>query len=111
MFGGYNKLMSSYVRGLCDCGNRQESKGINKQTGKRVYSRYCSSCKKQKNQRNSLIKANAVCSVCSFIPQHPSQLDIDHIDGDHTNNSILNLQILCANCHRLKTYLNEDWKS
>ena len=36
--------------------------------------------------------------------------DIDHIDGNHKNNNIENLQTLCANCHRLKTYENEDWK-
>lgn len=37
------------------------------------------------------------------------QLDIDHVDGDHTNNNPINLQTLCANCHRLKTFLNKDW--
>jgi hypothetical protein len=51
------------------------------------------------------------CNNCGFIPLHTCQLDVDHIDGDHNNNSPDNLQTLCANCHRLKTYLNEDWKS
>jgi len=37
------------------------------------------------------------------------QLDIDHIDGDHTNEDPSNLQTLCANCHRYKTYLNKDF--
>jgi 5-methylcytosine-specific restriction endonuclease McrA len=36
------------------------------------------------------------------------QLDVDHIDGDHTNNELNNLQTLCANCHRLKTQVNND---
>lgn len=49
------------------------------------------------------------CSRCGFIPEHPSQLDVDHIDGDKRNNSPDNLQTLCANCHRLKTYLNNEW--
>lgn len=44
------------------------------------------------------------CVACGFIPEHPCQLDVDHIDGDHSNNSVDNLQTLCANCHRLKTY-------
>jgi hypothetical protein len=51
-----------------------------------------------------------VCENCGFIPMHKCQLDVDHIDGNHNNNDILNLQTLCANCHRLKTYLNKDWK-
>lgn len=28
-------------------------------------------------------------------------LEIHHIDGDKTNNTIENLQILCPNCHAL----------
>lgn len=51
------------------------------------------------------------CEHCGFIPQHASQLDVDHMDGDHFNNELSNLRTLCANCHRLKTYLHSDWKS
>lgn len=43
------------------------------------------------------------CGKCNFIPIHSIQLDVDHIDGNHKNNEISNLQTLCANCHRLKT--------
>lgn len=46
-----------------------------------------------------------VCENCGFVPVHPSQLDIDHIDGNRRNNSPENLKTLCANCHRLKTHL------
>jgi len=35
---------------------------------------------------------------------HHTQLDVDHIDGDHRNNDPANLQTLCKNCHVLKTY-------
>jgi hypothetical protein len=31
------------------------------------------------------------------------RLDIDHLDGNCTNNHISNLNFLCPNCHRLKT--------
>lgn len=44
------------------------------------------------------------CEVCGFEPLDKCQLDVDHIDGDHNNNNEDNLQTLCANCHRLKTY-------
>jgi 5-methylcytosine-specific restriction endonuclease McrA len=49
------------------------------------------------------------CSNCGFIPIHICQLDVDHIDGNKHNNNISNLQTLCSNCHRLKTYINKDW--
>ena len=50
-----------------------------------------------------------VCQRCGFVPEHKSQLDVDHIDGDHNNNYEDNLQTLCANCHRLKTALQLKW--
>ena len=49
------------------------------------------------------------CCNCGFIPIHICQLDVDHIDGNKKNNNITNLQTLCANCHRLKTFVNKDW--
>ncbi|NJO48097.1 MAG: HNH endonuclease [Leptolyngbyaceae cyanobacterium RM2_2_4] len=43
------------------------------------------------------------CEKCGFVPVHPCQLDVDHIDENHKNNDISNLMTLCANCHRLKS--------
>ena len=51
------------------------------------------------------------CEHCNFKPVHISQLDVDHIDGNNWNNDPSNLQTLCANCHRLKTHLNDDSNS
>ena len=48
------------------------------------------------------------CESCGFIALHSVQLDIDHIDGNHSNNEVDNLMTLCSNCHRLKTYVNKD---
>jgi 5-methylcytosine-specific restriction endonuclease McrA len=44
------------------------------------------------------------CARCGFVPEHLIQLDVDHIDGDRTNNHRSNHQVLCANCHRLKSF-------
>jgi len=44
------------------------------------------------------------CESCGFIPVNMCQLDVDHIDGNHENNNEDNLQTLCSNCHRLKTF-------
>lgn len=49
------------------------------------------------------------CDKCGFVALHACQLDVDHIDGNHSNNDPTNLQTLCANCHRLKTQLNKDY--
>lgn len=63
----------------------------------------------KKRKKILAIKKNQ-CDFCGFIATDSCQLDIDHIDGNHKNNSENNLQTLCANCHRLKTKLKGDWK-
>lgn len=79
----------------------------------------CSSCsvvkrarkaRKKRNTRKNRKKAEiGLCSKCGFIPEHRCQLDVDHIDGNKMNNSDSNLQVICANCHRLKTQVNKDF--
>lgn len=55
-----------------------------------------------------IAKQKVLCERCGFVPEWVGQLDVDHIDGNHNNNDPTNLQILCANCHRLKTHLSKD---
>ena len=41
------------------------------------------------------------CEVCG-ISEHngmPLKLECDHIDGNHTNNRVENLRLICPNCH------------
>ena len=35
-------------------------------------------------------------------------LEVDHIDGNHTNNDESNLQTLCSCCHAIKTFMAGD---
>lgn len=41
------------------------------------------------------------CEMCGLTEwmKSPICLDLHHIDGDHTNNEIENIIILCSNCH------------
>jgi hypothetical protein len=71
----------------------------------------CSTPHRAANNRFSFpyrIHKKDFCEQCGFIPNHPCQLDVDHIDGNNKNNSMNNLQTLCANCHRLKTFLAKE---
>ena len=66
--------------------------------------------RRQHIRKNPYIEhKKGVCCSCGFIPEHACQLDVDHIDGNHENNNISNLQTLCANCHRLKTAKQLGW--
>lgn len=64
--------------------------------------------KSGKNVNRFLIERDGrKCSCCGLIEwrNSPVPLDIDHIDGDPTNNLPENLRFLCPNCHRL----TETW--
>lgn len=80
--------------------------------GFKKYKKLCTTCHKAKYNINNAGRKRGYCShkkdkceICGFIPVHRCQLDVDHIDGDRTNSKESNLQTLCANCHRLKTYM------
>lgn len=72
------------------------------------YRRQCSACSflSKRPWRRYL---ESQCSRCGFIPEDPCQLDVDHIDGNRSNNTPTNFQTLCANCHRLKTKQQKDY--
>lgn len=81
----------------------------------------CEKCRRQSHTDNSRQRSHrrlkqevartTGCVMCGFIPVHLCQLDVDHKNGDYRDNSPDNVQVLCANCHRLKTLLNGDWQS
>lgn len=44
---------------------------------------------------------------CDSTIADPCQLDINHIDGNNDNRDEKNIEVLCANCHRVVTVRNE----
>jgi len=70
------------------------------------FSRY----KRASNLKKHLLKERShKCENCSLEKwlDQPIMLEIDHIDGDRTNNNINNLKLLCPNCHaQTKTWRN-----
>ena len=51
------------------------------------------------------------CEICEFVAINECQLDVHHRDGNHDNNAETNLQTLCANCHRLVSLMQEQFKN
>jgi hypothetical protein len=45
------------------------------------------------------------CEECGWNKKNPITdtvpLDMDHVDGNHENNELTNLRLLCPNCHSL----------
>lgn len=83
---------------------------------KRKDGRVMRGCRKCRNYYTRLRKRPHIafkgdhCEICSFVAIHECQLDVHHLDGNHKNNAAGNLQTLCANCHRLVTFMMEHGK-
>lgn len=90
----------------CKAGAKQKGR---KPDGSYKYGKYCSPHDDLMYGRLKYrLHKKDKCSFCGFVPVHPCQLDVDHIDNNHKNNDPSNLQTLCANCHRLKTHVNRQ---
>lgn len=117
----YRKPEPSDIQGVCVlCEKNKQRKKSNgkfmalcRYCDKKLYAGPKTKERKRKatdlNKRPYLKYKKGYCECCGFLPTHSCQLDVDHVDGNHKNNNPDNLQTLCANCHRLKTFLNRDW--
>lgn len=58
----------------------------------------------RKFKRKALLvyKQGSVCNRCDCI-YYPSDLTVDHINGNREEGSLENLQLLCTECHRAKS--------
>lgn len=84
-------------------------RGPKSKLGYTRYTKFCSTCSKEKYGDFSRIYRQIKkphCEKCGFLAEDKCQLDIHHIDKDHNNNVTTNLITLCANCHRLEHRLD-----
>src|SRR5688572_24846652 len=92
------------------CNNLRKSKGRTK-NGYQMWGGLCSKHRGHPasgSQRYKRVNNFVPCEICGFIPVDRCQMDRDHINGNHKDNEPDNIQILCANCHRLKTKINQQ---
>ena len=86
-------------RPTCNCGNPVMRKGYT-MNGFAIWATSCGNCRyiARMNKKD-------YCEKCG----RKSKLEIDHIDGNRSNNSQDNLQTLCNPCHNIKTTANNEW--
>lgn len=89
-------------RPKCKCGNPVGRKGITN-AGTIHWQSACDNCRyaARKHKKD-------FCQECGYKPRDKAKLDIDHINGDRSNNEIENLRTLCKPCHKIKTIENGD---
>ena len=67
--------------------------------------------KKRWSYRQNFIGKIKKCFKCEIQNDDLKFFDVNHIDGDHDNNDIENLELLCPNCHRIETIKQWDEKT
>lgn len=53
--------------------------------------------------RAYVLNESPLCEHCMDLGMTVPATDVDHVDGDPSNNSMANLQSLCHSCHSRKT--------
>jgi transposase len=60
-------------------------------------------------KKHLILIRNHKCEICNLTEwlNYPITIEVHHIDGDRTNNSLENLQLLCCNCHAT----TDNWRN
>ncbi len=96
--GGNSANMKRKLQQLNVDTSHWESPGWNKDAQLKDWSKYTQSTR----IRVHLLKLRGnICECCgrSEWLNFPIKLELHHVDGDRTNNTLSNLQLLCPNCH------------
>jgi hypothetical protein len=51
-----------------------------------------------------------MCEFCERQVNKPSDLHVDHINGQHSDDTPSNWQVLCVPCHVMKTRLKGEYR-
>lgn len=90
------------------CEIRPAQSGHHKK-GVTYYKKNCKTCHRYPELGDKAKQTH--CSVCLH-ELHPVCLDIDHIQKSiPKDDSYSNLQVICSNCHRLKSLMCHDWST
>ena len=98
------------------CNNKVSYVKTNKD-GTKVNRAVCSRCHRLRDDPKGLFARHGVKEFkeekcenedCTATITSRCQIDLDHIDGNKNNNVPENIQMLCKNCHALKTKENGD---
>lgn len=92
-------MSGSKIRKLCGCGKPTQHHGKNSK-GEDTYKSSCNACRDKARKMKK-----SYCEKCGAT----EKLEIDHIDGNRSNNVPQNIQTLCSKCHIEKGKLNKDW--
>lgn len=84
----YYQYIDKWKQGLVSGARGINTKNISRHIRRYLIEKYANSC--------ALCSWNAVNPVTGLCP-----LEIDHVDGNHENNSESNLRLICPNCHSL----------
>lgn len=84
----YTQYISFWKAGEMDGARGVNTRNISKHLRRYLFEKYDHSC--------SACHWSEVNPITKVVP-----LEIDHIDGDAENNTEINLQLLCPNCHSL----------
>jgi 5-methylcytosine-specific restriction endonuclease McrA len=95
----------SLERKACGCGRPTEVKW----TDTYGVSRYRSQCSKCREKARKHPKDS--CTNCGVVNDGKGNIDVDHIDGNRSNNEPSNLQALCKDCHKGKTKMDYKVKA
>ena len=91
---------------MCACGKYMTMSAGKNVNGISVYKTACWKC-----IQDGRANKKTYCESCGYVPDNKGKLDVDHIDGNKSNNDESNLQTLCRPCHINKTVENKEYLS
>lgn len=78
---------------------------LNSEKGKEGFQKKETSYTKFRDNQIYLRKNVTKCQICG---KKHNRLEVHHLDGDHGNNEINNLCLVCPSCHKKEHYKNHD---